>query len=245
MRPAWQKCDVWQCASADVLCEARLSAPYRRIEYRPGERMVTVSVGGGRRVRVLLVEGPGRAAEGSLARLRAVMASEIEMVRASDMTEALVRLEALPAIDVILLDPEAPGLTVLEAFGLLHQRTPQVPVVVLPGVASDHLAVAVQAVTRSAGGAAAAARGVAALLPKYLLNREHDVATLREALERQDFEPIARIGHNLRGNGVSFGIPEFSAMGERIEAAAQARRRSDLEEAIALLEARLRRILGR
>ena len=204
-----------------------------------------MSTGGGRALRLLLVEGRGGAVEASLARLRAVMASDIETVRTSDMTEALRRLEALPAIDVVLLNPEASGLSVLEAFELLQQRAPEVPVVVLPSLPGDHLVVAIQAVTRSPEGAAAAARRVAALLPRYLLRREQDVVALRDALQREDYEPIARIGHNLRGNGVSFGIPEFSAMGERIEAAAQARSRSDLEEPIAHLEARLCRILGR
>jgi HPt (histidine-containing phosphotransfer) domain-containing protein len=196
-------------------------------------------------LRLLVLEGDAADADAATAMLPAALGADLEIVRAAVLTEALRRLDAPPAIDVVLLDPELRAVTVLEAFGALHAHAPDVPVVVLPGVTTDHLAAAIRTVTRSAQGGAAAARRIAALLPRYLVNRERDVATLRGALERQDFEPIARIGHNLRGNGVSFGIPEFSSIGERLEAAALARSGSDLEEPIALLQMRLDRILGR
>jgi CheY-like chemotaxis protein len=192
---------------------------------------------------LLLVDREERDGDAFVARLRAAVGADVVIVRAVGMTDAFRRLESLPAIDVLLLDPEAPDMTPLEAFRALRERAPDVPVLVLPGIETDHLAFAIRTVTRSPQGAAAAARRLAALLPRYLLRREEDGVALREAMEREDYECIARIGHNLRGNGVSFGLPELSAIGERIEAAARDRSRSRLEEPIALLHVRLDRIL--
>ncbi|HEX3345136.1 MAG TPA: response regulator, partial [Polyangiaceae bacterium] len=64
---------------------------------------------------------------------------------------------------------------------------------------------------------------VSALLPKFFSNRERDVTTLRAALAGEDFETVARLGHNMRGNGVSYGFPEVSAIGKRLERAGQRR----------------------
>jgi HPt (histidine-containing phosphotransfer) domain-containing protein len=72
------------------------------------------------------------------------------------------------------------------------------------------------------------------LLPKFIARRRQDVATIRDALARGDVEVIVRIGHNLRGNGLSFGFPEIGPIGERLEAAAEA---SDRERVLAELEA--------
>lgn len=56
------------------------------------------------------------------------------------------------------------------------------------------------------------------LRPTFLKNRAKDVARIREALDRGDYAAIAMLGHNMRGNGASYGFPEVSAIGERIEA---------------------------
>jgi CheY-like chemotaxis protein len=192
---------------------------------------------------LLLVDREDGDEHASVARLRTAMEADVVIVRTVGMMEALRRLQSPPAIDVVLLDPEAPDMTPLEAFRALQERAPDVPVLVLPVSESEHLAVAIRAVTRSPHGAAAAARRVAALLPRYLLHRQEDGVALRGAMECEDYERMARIGHNMRGNGVSFGLPELSAIGERIEAAALERSRSRLVEPIALLEVCLARIL--
>jgi HPt (histidine-containing phosphotransfer) domain-containing protein len=61
------------------------------------------------------------------------------------------------------------------------------------------------------------------LLPRFLEHRERDVVSLRAAVEREDFETIARIGHNMRGNGQSYGFPDLGTIGECLEAAADAK----------------------
>jgi HPt (histidine-containing phosphotransfer) domain-containing protein len=82
----------------------------------------------------------------------------------------------------------------------------------------------------------------AALLPRFLEHRRGDVATIRAALERDDFETIGRLGHNMAGNGISYGLPEISTIGERLEADAEARDAKAVREQLASLEASLARV---
>ncbi len=58
------------------------------------------------------------------------------------------------------------------------------------------------------------------LVPRFMSHRERDVQTVRQALEKSDFETIARIGHNMRGNGRSYGFPDIGDIGEGMETAA-------------------------
>ena len=80
-----------------------------------------------------------------------------------------------------------------------------------------------------------------ALLPRFLEHRRRDVETIRAAMEQGDFETIGRLGHNMAGNGLSYGFPEMSAIGERLEAGALARNEMAVREQLASLEATLAR----
>jgi HPt (histidine-containing phosphotransfer) domain-containing protein len=73
-----------------------------------------------------------------------------------------------------------------------------------------------------------------ALFPQFLANRVRDLARCREALVRGDLELVARLGHNMRGNGVSFGLPRVSTIGGQIEDAANT---NDVAALGALLDA--------
>jgi HPt (histidine-containing phosphotransfer) domain-containing protein len=79
--------------------------------------------------------------------------------------------------------------------------------------------------------------GIEALAEGYLARRTEDVTSLRALLERGDFSTIERRGHNVKGSGVTYGFPELSRIGERIEAAAKAESRDGVELAIGELEA--------
>jgi HPt (histidine-containing phosphotransfer) domain-containing protein len=79
-------------------------------------------------------------------------------------------------------------------------------------------------------------RAATALLPRFLEHRRADVATIRAALATGDFETIRRLGHNMAGNGLSYGFPEMSAMGERLEVEAVARNAVAVREQLAALE---------
>jgi HPt (histidine-containing phosphotransfer) domain-containing protein len=78
------------------------------------------------------------------------------------------------------------------------------------------------------------------LLPRYLEHRARDVAALRHALDVEDFPSVGRIGHNLRGNGRSYGFPELAAIGEGLEAAARAKNAARIREQLESLDAWLR-----
>lgn len=56
---------------------------------------------------------------------------------------------------------------------------------------------------------------------KYMERRQVDIQKCREALKDKDLSVIETIGHQLKGNGITFGFPEISAIGEALESAAQ------------------------
>jgi len=76
----------------------------------------------------------------------------------------------------------------------------------------------------------------AKLLPRFIAHRADDVANIRLALDRGDYALIARLGHNMRGNGRSYGFPDIATIGERLEAAALARDTGCVREQVAALE---------
>jgi HPt (histidine-containing phosphotransfer) domain-containing protein len=80
-------------------------------------------------------------------------------------------------------------------------------------------------------------RAATLLLPRYLEHRARDVAALRLALDLGDFPSVSRIGHNLRGNGKSYGFPEVGAMGEALEIAARAKSAASVQQQLESLEA--------
>lgn len=60
------------------------------------------------------------------------------------------------------------------------------------------------------------------LLPGYLARRRDELATLDDALQRQDFAKLRTIGHNLRGSGGAYGLAKVSEFGKALETAAEA-----------------------
>ena len=56
---------------------------------------------------------------------------------------------------------------------------------------------------------------------RYTLRRMQDLDKCRHFLSKRDFEGIRTIGHNLKGNGISFGFPELSTLGEQLEFSAR------------------------
>ena len=77
-------------------------------------------------------------------------------------------------------------------------------------------------------------------MARYLKRRESDVPELRRALESSDFETIRTTGHNLFGSGGAYGLDEISALGQRIELAAENRDGPRIEALIGHLECFLR-----
>ncbi len=82
------------------------------------------------------------------------------------------------------------------------------------------------------------------LVPTFLRRRAEDVERIRAAIAAADFDAVATIGHNLRGNGSSYGFPELSAIGEAIEKGALDGDAVVVERELASLVQALARIAG-
>lgn len=60
------------------------------------------------------------------------------------------------------------------------------------------------------------------MIQRYLERRKHDLDKCLSYLARRDFHEIEKIGHQLKGNGTTFGYPELSVIGKNLEQAARA-----------------------
>lgn len=59
------------------------------------------------------------------------------------------------------------------------------------------------------------------LIPGYLENRRRDIASIEEALRKNDFETIRILGHSMKGSGGGYGFDAITDIGKRIEEAAK------------------------
>ena len=58
---------------------------------------------------------------------------------------------------------------------------------------------------------------VAARVPLFLQNRRKDVITMLDALARDDWKTVERLGHNMRGTGAGYGFQAITDFGTAIE----------------------------
>ena len=58
-------------------------------------------------------------------------------------------------------------------------------------------------------------------IPEFLKNRRDDVAGLRDAVARAEWETVRRIGHRLRGSGGGYGFDPITDLGAQLEAATE------------------------
>ena len=61
---------------------------------------------------------------------------------------------------------------------------------------------------------------LATQIPAYLRNCRENVIAILGALDRSDFEVVARLGHNMRGSGGAFGFQPTTDIGAGLEQAA-------------------------
>jgi PAS domain S-box-containing protein len=69
-----------------------------------------------------------------------------------------------------------------------------------------------------------------AIIPVYLEGRRRDMRTVLAALDQDDYEQIRTVGHKMRGSGGGYGLPEMSAIGQRLESAAESRDANRIRE---------------
>ena len=58
---------------------------------------------------------------------------------------------------------------------------------------------------------------LAARIPVFLSNRRKDVVTMRDALARDDWKTVERLGHSMRGTGAGYGFQVITDIGAAIE----------------------------
>jgi signal transduction histidine kinase/HPt (histidine-containing phosphotransfer) domain-containing protein len=78
------------------------------------------------------------------------------------------------------------------------------------------------------------------IIPVFLECTYKDLQTIKDALTRGDFETVKRIGHTMKGSGISYGFPYLSEMGAEIENKTQLKNTEELrrlaDEAFSYLE---------
>lgn len=81
------------------------------------------------------------------------------------------------------------------------------------------------------------------LIPSFMANRQVDVQTIGNALDRHDFIMLRRLGHSLCGAGAAFGFDRVSAIGAQLEAAALASNPERVRDVAVELAAYMRRVV--
>jgi HPt (histidine-containing phosphotransfer) domain-containing protein len=67
------------------------------------------------------------------------------------------------------------------------------------------------------------------LRQNYVRRRQEDILSCETALKNKDFKTIETVGHQMKGNGLSFGYENIAKIGEQMEAAARAQDENKLE----------------
>jgi HPt (histidine-containing phosphotransfer) domain-containing protein len=67
---------------------------------------------------------------------------------------------------------------------------------------------------------------------KYIERRQRDLEELKKALSAGGLEPFQRIGHQLKGNGATYGYDELGELGRRMEEAGNAKDRALAEDCL-------------
>ncbi len=80
------------------------------------------------------------------------------------------------------------------------------------------------------------------LLPGFLEDWKEEVTSIREALERNDYETIRKLGHNMKGIGGSCGLEPITDMGRLLEEAAKAMAQEAIRVHLETLSSYLERV---
>ena len=70
------------------------------------------------------------------------------------------------------------------------------------------------------------------MLLRYMERRKKDLELCLANLQDLNFVEIEKVGHQLKGNGLTFGHADLSSIGSHLEVAAAARNIPELERAI-------------
>jgi HPt (histidine-containing phosphotransfer) domain-containing protein len=68
---------------------------------------------------------------------------------------------------------------------------------------------------------------------KYIERRQRDLEELKQAINAGNLEPFQRIGHQLKGNGATYGYEELGELGRRMEEAGNNKSTAEAEACLA------------
>jgi HPt (histidine-containing phosphotransfer) domain-containing protein len=68
------------------------------------------------------------------------------------------------------------------------------------------------------------------IIPRYLEGKQKDIQSIRDFLERRDFESIHVLGHGMKGSGGGFGFDAITNFGDGLEHAARDSNISEIEK---------------
>ena len=80
------------------------------------------------------------------------------------------------------------------------------------------------------------------LLPAYIKHRRLEIFQLQRLVNQNDFDKIRIIGHNLKGSGGLYGMPQISEYGALLEDRSLAQDSEDLLKVVQKIENFLERI---
>lgn len=72
---------------------------------------------------------------------------------------------------------------------------------------------------------------------KYLERRKQDVVASKEAISKLDYNFLERLGHQIKGNAITFGFDELTSIAVDIEQAAKAKNIEQLKDLVEKFEA--------
>jgi len=70
------------------------------------------------------------------------------------------------------------------------------------------------------------------LIPDYLENRDKDIKSISESLEKGDFESVRIIGHSMKGSGGGYGFDRISEIGKTIEDSAKEKNLNEIKKGV-------------
>jgi HPt (histidine-containing phosphotransfer) domain-containing protein len=80
------------------------------------------------------------------------------------------------------------------------------------------------------------------IIPGFLRNRQGDIETILEALEKCDYETIRILGHNMKGAGGGYGFEVITEIGRAIEQAALNNDEAEIKKSLSELSTYLEQI---
>ena len=60
------------------------------------------------------------------------------------------------------------------------------------------------------------------MIPKFMANRNKEVATMTDAIAKRDFDTIKQLAHGMKGVSGSYGFHDMTTIAGRVEQAAKA-----------------------